>query len=516
MKFVNPIIPGFAPDPSVVFVEGTFFLVNSSFHIFPGLPIYASKDLNTWTQIGNAINRTNQLDLDQANIDGFPLGPGKTLIAAQGLLAPTIRWHKGIFYVICTNSRSDGKNLHMKNFYVSTENIWLDEWSDPIWFDFQGIDPSLFFDDNDRAYIQGSWRAGPVYDPQCTIRQLEIDIKTGNALSETKEIWKGFAQKQDAEGPHIYKKDGIYYLIAAEAGTFEHHMITVARSSNIWGPYESHEENPILCAFEKQVEVQHTGHGDIFQDGNGGWWAVALGVRNRGGRYPLGRETFLMPVSWPEGGWPTMEHPTLAFEHQWSMSSADVEISVPQKQVKNVFIRNCDLSHYDFTKDGTIKIQATLKDLSTPTGTASFVGQRQKSLSSRAAATLQVPNVNTSTNMKAGLAMYKENYRHCEIYYDFGTSSICSTIVNKLKGEPVNVRRDLKAVGKIDLQIKCTPDSYELQYMTDAEDEWILMGEASTLDMTAYDFTGPLLGIFATSSEEQGNCIATFENFKII
>ncbi|KAF4629182.1 hypothetical protein G7Y89_g8965 [Cudoniella acicularis] len=239
MRFTNPIISGFAPDPSVVFVDG------------------------------NAINRPNQLSLEHANIDGFPLGNGTTLIAAQGLLAPSIRWYKGVFYVICTNSWSDGTNLNMKNFYVSTTDIWSDKWSDPIAFDFQRIDPSLFFDEDGPAYIQGSWRAGPVYDPQCTIRQLEIDIKTGTPLSETKEIWEGFAGKDDAEGPHIYKKDGYYFLIAAEAGTFEHHMITVARSRGIWGPYESYEKNPILTAFDKDMEVQHTGHGDIFQGGNG-------------------------------------------------------------------------------------------------------------------------------------------------------------------------------------------------------------------------------------------------------
>ena len=197
------------------------------------------------------------------------MGPGRTLIACQGLLAPSIRHHKGAFFVICTNTSSDGGNLTYENFYVTTTDIWSNEWSDPIHFDFCGIDPSLFFDDDGRTYIQGSYRAGPVWDPQCTVGQFEIDITTGKALSSIEHIWDGALGKQDVEGPHIYKKDGYYYLLTAEDGTFEHHAITMARSDNIWGPFQSSPSNPILCAYGTSETIQHTGHGDLFQSPDG-------------------------------------------------------------------------------------------------------------------------------------------------------------------------------------------------------------------------------------------------------
>jgi beta-xylosidase len=171
--------------------------------------------------------------LTKATSDKFPIGPNTVLVATTGLFAATIRQHNGIFYVICTNDWGEGPNLIMRNFYVTTEDIWSGEWSDPIWFDFSGIDPSLFFDDDGKSYIQGSWRPSNLLNLKCHISQFEVDLETGKALSETKKIWDGFAGKADAEGPHIYKKDGWYYLLTAEAATFEHHMITKARSRDI-------------------------------------------------------------------------------------------------------------------------------------------------------------------------------------------------------------------------------------------------------------------------------------------
>lgn len=170
------------------------------------------------------------------------------MVATVGLLAPTIRYHKGTFYVVCTNASNtpDGKALITENFYVTTKDIWSGDLGEAIFFDFKGIDTSVFFDSDDRAYIQGSWREGPLTETVCTIRQFEVEIGTGKALSETKELWKGFSGKKDAEGPHLYKKDGFYFSVTAECGTFEHHAISVARSADIWGLYESYEKNPIL------------------------------------------------------------------------------------------------------------------------------------------------------------------------------------------------------------------------------------------------------------------------------
>ncbi|THY61342.1 xylosidase/arabinosidase [Aureobasidium pullulans] len=243
----------------------------------------------------------------------FPLDTGHIMVASAGLWAPTIRHHKGRFYIICTNCTRGGEAFLTQNFYIYTDDIMSNEWSDPIFVDFKGIDPSLFFDIDDRVYFQGSWELTRERQPTCTIKQFEIDITTGKPLSETQEIWTG-AAKYDTEGPHIYRKDGYYYLVVAEGGTLEHHMLSIARSRSIWGPFESYEYNPILTSDLKNEFVQNTGHGELFHDASGAWWAVVLGVReSEGGRSPIGRESFLTPVDWPKGGWPTIDQPRMTF-----------------------------------------------------------------------------------------------------------------------------------------------------------------------------------------------------------
>ncbi|KAL4870406.1 glycosyl hydrolase [Aspergillus spectabilis] len=155
-SFSNPIIPGFAPDPSIIPLEKTYFLVNSSFHVVPGLPIYASKNLRQWTQIGNAINCPSQISLHLSLVVKSPIDDDSEVIGATGLLAPTIRYHNGRFFIICTNlSVNKDPKAILQNFHIHTNNIWLSRWSDPIDYDWNGIDPSLFFEDDGRAYIQG-------------------------------------------------------------------------------------------------------------------------------------------------------------------------------------------------------------------------------------------------------------------------------------------------------------------------------------------------------------------------
>ncbi|KAK5108280.1 hypothetical protein LTR62_008595 [Meristemomyces frigidus] len=525
-EFINPIVPGFAPDPSVVFDDGLFFLVNSSFHVFPGLPIYASPDLQNWKQIGNAIHRPSQkIDLSEANSVGFPIGPGKVLVATVGLVAPTIRHHKGTFYVLCTNASHspDGRSLITKNFYVTSKDIWSGEWSDPTWFDFTGIDTSLFFDDDDRAYIQGSWREGLLTETVCTIRQFEVDIGTGRSLSETKELWKGFFGKDDAEGPHIYKKDGYYFLVTAECGTFEHHAISVARSRDIWGPYESYEQNPILTAFGTSEYIQNTGHGELFQDGSGRWWCTCLGIRNDHGRYPLGRETFLAPVSWSDGGWPRIKHPQMKFSRESPLSTASVIPllqSIPR--VDFLYIRDARLEDYTIDSDQLpadgsqvrISLVPSQTTLSTETGTASFVGKRQRSLNCTVTATLHLDQ--RVSPVEAGLAIYKEDLRHVEIYYDSATSTINYRQVLKLKGAAVSARKSVSVrADMIKFRIKAEPHQYTFEYSTDGKLGWVEVGKLDTLDITGYDFSGPILGVFATTEDGDSKTPVRFNEFQI-
>lgn len=169
-----------------------------------------------------------------------------------------------------------------KNFYIWTDDIYSNVWSDPIFLDFHGIDPSLFFDDDGKVYFQGARELTRKSQPSCTIMQMEIDIATGKSLSPLQVIWGGFAQ-YDTEGPHIYKKDGYYYLLVAEGGTFENHMLSIGRSKSIWGPYESCPSNPLLTTRGTKQYIQNVGHGELFQDENGAWWAAVLAIRDEAG-----------------------------------------------------------------------------------------------------------------------------------------------------------------------------------------------------------------------------------------
>jgi beta-xylosidase len=226
------------------------------------------------------------------------------MLATGGLYAPTIRYYNGTVYIVCTNIIHPGNSTEdiTQNFIVSTNNIWSNEWSDPIYFDFHGIDPSIFLDDDGRAYIQGSASPGPM----TKIHLFEIDLKTGEKLSEEKKIWDGTGGIYP-EGPHIYKKDGWYYLMISEGGTHEGHMITVARSRDIWGSYEAFERNPILTTKGTDEYIRYTGHCDMFEDQQGKWWAGCLGVRkDKEGRFVMGRETFLTTGEWLEGDWPKL------------------------------------------------------------------------------------------------------------------------------------------------------------------------------------------------------------------
>ncbi|KAM5345223.1 hypothetical protein ACJ41O_011085 [Fusarium nematophilum] len=219
----------------------------------PGLPIYASRDLKVWKHIAT---------------------PSTALTNSH--------WHpprRGKHYIVCTNCQIVVDETVYSNFLLTTSDIWFNEWSDPIFFDFQGIYPSLFFDEETgRAYVQGSWREMHGHNLRCTIRQFEIDVEIGRALTDTRQIWEGYAGKEDVEGPHVYKKDGFYYLLAAECGTFEEHVISVARSTSIWGPYETARCNPILTAAGRPNDlIQNTSHGDLFQDQSGSCrWTGAI------------------------------------------------------------------------------------------------------------------------------------------------------------------------------------------------------------------------------------------------
>lgn len=252
MVYKNPVISGFYPDPSVCRNGDDYYLVTSTFQYFPGVPVFHSKDLVNWKQIGHCLTRKTQLPLDNCRSSG-------------GIYAPTIRYHNGTYYMVTTNVTGGG------NFYVTTDNP-SGEWSDPVWVKQGGIDPTIFFDDNGEVFFTSTGNNEIVLS--------KIDIKTGKLLSDIKSIWAGTGGRYP-EAPHIYKLNGWYYLLIAEGGTEYGHMVTIARSKNIWGPYESNPENPILThrtRFGQYNPIQGTGHADIIQAHDNSWWMVFLEI----------------------------------------------------------------------------------------------------------------------------------------------------------------------------------------------------------------------------------------------
>jgi xylan 1,4-beta-xylosidase len=296
-EYQNPILTGFYPDPSIARAGDDYYLVHSTFAYFPGIPVHHSRDLVTWRQIGNVIDRPAQLDFDGLGI-------------SRGVFAPTIEYHQGTFYVLNTCVDCGG------NFVVTATNP-AGPWSDPVWLrEVGGIDPSLYFDDDGRAWVLNNDApiGPPLYEGHRAIWIQEFNPKTNQTFGPrtllvnggvditTKPIW--------IEGPHITKLNGWYYLTAAEGGTAVGHSQVVLRSRNVLGPYEPWSRNPILTQRDMDPARPHpvtsAGHADMVQTQTGEWWATFLAVRPyEGDYYNTGRETFLLPVTWVDG-WPVI------------------------------------------------------------------------------------------------------------------------------------------------------------------------------------------------------------------
>ncbi|MCR5638191.1 MAG: glycoside hydrolase family 43 protein [Lachnospiraceae bacterium] len=285
MKYVNPVVRGFYPDPSVCHANGKYYMVNSTFQYFPGVSLLESEDLVHWKQIGNVLTRKSQVYLEK-------------IYSSGGVFAPTIRYNDGHFYMVTTNATTG------ENFYVTTDDIH-GEWSDPVKVDQGGIDPSLLFIDG-RAYFVSN---GEDDDGIGGVTQCEIDIKTGKKLSASRNIWKGNGGRF-LESPHVYKIGDWFYLMAAEGGTEYGHMITISRSKDIFGPYENCPHNPILTNRNKApFIIQGVGHGDLIEGPDGNYYIICLGFRQMGtwmAYHQLGREVFLVPVRFDENGWPVV------------------------------------------------------------------------------------------------------------------------------------------------------------------------------------------------------------------
>lgn len=494
--YKNPVLPGFYPDPSVCRVGDDYYMVNSSFQYFPGVPIHHSKDLINWKSIGHCLSRPSQIKLEKIGFWG-------------GIYAPSIRHHEDLFYMVTTNVSDKG------NFYVYTSDP-SGEWSDPVWIDQGGIDPDLFFDDDGRCYFisanSGMWIC-------------EIDIKTGRRLSESKNMWQGTGGRH-AEAPHIYKKDGYYYLLAAEGGTEYGHKVTIARSSSIYGPYESNPANPILTHINQNGAfnpIQGTGHADLIQAHDGSWWTVFLGFRPQSyTHHLLGRETFLAPMRWDENAWPVVNgNGTVSIDMHCSTLP---QVKVPALPVRDEFTNDnlgaewnylCNPHNENYSlkeRKGHLRLKATpvtLGHVDSPT----FVGRRQQHINFRATTVLDFSKLNSGA--EAGITTYMANNYHYDLAVACREDGSFLTLTYYL-GVMKHVEKEISVRHKkVYLRVEGSNDLYSYYYSVDNK-SFEKIGDIDTRFLsseTAGGFTGVYIGIFAQSTTF-GNSYADFDWFE--
>lgn len=493
VTYHNPVIPGFYSDPSVIRVGEDYYLVTSTFEYFPGIPVFHSRDLIHWEQIGHVIDRPDQL----------PRG--------MNVFACTLRYHDGTFYVINTNVGRGG------NFFVTATNP-AGPWSDPIWVDVPGIDPDLFFDDDGKAYTIGS-----------TFNLYQIDPKTGELLTEGRKVWASTGGRY-AEGPHIYKKDGWYYLMAAEGGTEEAHSETIARSNDIWGPYYSNPANPILAhanAAGQQNPIQGVGHADMVQGTDGSWWLMFHGYRTvipGGVHHTLGRETCLAPVSWPEYGWPQvngngtvtvdMRVPTLPqhpFPEKPSRVTFDEDLGLEWN-----YVQPPEKDRYSLdARPGFLRLKGSASTLGTRDGSPTFVGRRLQDMYFASTSRIEFDPVNDKE--EAGMVLLN-NGTHFDLLIKRSKGK--RILVARLQFGSVTHESDevVLAPGPVNLRVEGARSVFRFSY-AQGDGGYKPIQEVSARYLsseTVGGFTGTYVGLYATGNGQPSTADADYDWFEYV
>jgi len=533
--FTNPILAGFYPDPSICRVGKDYYLVNSTFSYFPGITVFHSRDLVHWKLIGHVLNRPEQLNLDGQGV-------------SRGIYAPAIRYHNGLFYVTSTLVDIGGS-------FVATSKNPAGPWSNPAWLpEINGIDPSLFFDDDGTAYIIYNSIPPdnkPLYDGHRTIRIREFDPESLRAKGDEQILINGgtdIGKKPTwIEGPHIFKKDGAYYLICAEGGTFDQHSEVVFKSMNVRGPYISYQNNPILT--QRQLDpkrafaITSTGHADFVQTEAGDWWAVFLGCRPyrpyEEEYYNTGRETFMAPVHWTDG-WPTINpgHEEVQYRYacpiQPPMDTADIptggnfrtrdEFDSPELNLHWVFLRTPHEKWFDLTqKKGYLSMRLT-PETCAGTMNPSFLGRRQQHL--RGAASTALAFNAKAENEKAGLLIFQNEehfYFLCkstqgnipviQLYKSTGSRDSLTGMELIASSPIVKAREESEVV----LRIEAKGDMYSFSCSYDPGG-WIVIKDSVDAKFlstkVAGGFVGCMYAMYATSQGKESTNVAAYDWFE--
>ncbi|MCR4763163.1 MAG: glycoside hydrolase family 43 protein [Lachnospiraceae bacterium] len=526
-SYRNPILPGFHPDPSICRVDDCFYLVTSTFEFYPGLPIFRSRNLTDWHCIGHVITRPSQINLTGTAHSG-------------GLYAPTIRYYDGLFYVACTDVSGGG------SFVVHAADP-AGPWSDPVYVKRRGIDPSLLFADHTCYFLSTEDEAGNPGIYMCEIDPLTGQRRTGEFL-----LTRGCGGR-NAEGPHLYKIMGMYYLMLAEGGTEYGHRETILRSASPYGPYEKCPYNPILSHAELcGSPISCTGHADLVDDRNGRLWMVCLGVRTLPGVFlhNLGRETFLAPVRWVDGwpfvgrggridirmeanlpgsrepdettrdeGWVAdMERETEGFFDDPVLSGEDLErremrmMTLPGLFDSRVFtfVRMPDMLRYEFdTEDEILHLiggTATLDDWEDERLSPTFAGVRQEEFYASLETGVRLISAENDELFDggAGICAYYNSSHHMDILITKENGSFF--VISRIR--VFNITQERRAPipdSQVYLKITADPGNYHLYYSTDGA-HYLLLDEGATAALCTeitgqMTFTGTFLGFFAEESE---------------
>ena len=510
-EYNNPIIAGFYPDPTMIRAGDDFYAAMSSFAYFPGVPIFHSKDLVNWTQIGHVLDRPSQLNVDSAGV-------------SRGIFAPSLSYHDSTFYMITTLVDRGG------NFFVTARNP-AGPWSDPIWLsEIDGIDPSFFFDDDGKVYIlnNGPPVEKPRYDGHRAIWMQQYDMKAKKLVGRRWVIVNGGVDLSKKpiwiEAPHIFKRDGMYYLICAEGGTADQHSEVVFRSRTVHGPYVPYKGNPILTQRHldstRAFPVETAGHADFVDTPNGEWWAMFLATRNYArDRWNTGRETFLLPVQWVDG-WPVMltgqetvpyaharpnlpPQPKAAIPHSGNFTVRD-EFTDSALAPNWVMLRTPRERWHDLTSvSGSLSLRARPEPLS-GRGQPSFIARRQQHGSASASTAMRYAPAKAGD--QAGLVAFhnESHYYFLGVVHD-GTRPVIQLRLRASRDsaatDSVLATAPVEATnGPVYLQIRARNGRYDFLYAAEPNAWRTLRADADgelLSTIVAGGFVGTMFGMYA-------------------
>ncbi|MBI9041628.1 glycoside hydrolase family 43 protein [Lutibacter sp.] len=501
--FKNPILSGYHPDPSFCRVGDDYYLVNSTFIWYPGIPIYHSKDLVNREQIGNGIHRPDQIDLDG-------------LQDRMGIYAVKIRQHDDLFYLITTGVGSGG------NFYL-IEKDPVGPWPNPIWIkDAPGIDPSLMRDEDGNCYYPGhTWIEEQVWQIQCGIWTQELDLEQQKLVGQRKIFTYGHENNASyTEGPHLYKINGAYMLILSEGGAGLYHALSVHHSDSLWGPYITDMINPVLTHrhLGSDYPIQAIGHGDLVETQNGEWWCVSLGKRIIDGETTLARETFLSKVEF-DGKTPVFnrgegkvleeqQRPNLTWNPFKEQAKKD-EFETSELVLKWCTIRTPKEQFYEIS-NGNFEMNLRPEVIDSLVN-SSLIIQRIEHHQFSASTKL---SFKTSTiNEQAGLAIYRTN----ENFYLLLKGKNELVLIKSFKGIKEEIARVPYTNSEIFL--KAEADNLEVVFSYDkTENNMKQIGEIQSLiviaDGNRNQFNGAGIGMYATSHGQKTKATASFDWFE--